>query len=47
MSDILLNDFLADHSVIEKEGIFNIHEYLIEKNNKKIMFRLIKQTFLV
>ena len=38
-SEISLNgtvyDFLVDHSSIKKEGIFNIHQYLMVQNNVK------------
>ena len=38
-SEISLNhtvyDFSVDHSLIEKEGILNIHQYLTTKNNIK------------
>ena len=43
-SEISLNgtvyDFLVDHSSIKKEGIFNIHQYLMVQN-KKIMFKFL------
>ena len=38
-SEISLNgtvyDFLVDHSSTKKEGIFNIHQYLMVQNNVK------------
>ena len=38
-SEIFLNgtvyDFLVDHSSTKKEGIFNIHQYLMVQNNVK------------
>ena len=38
-SEVSLNhsayDFSVDHSLIEKEGILNIHQYLTTKNNIK------------
>ena len=38
-SEISLNgtvyDFLVDHSSTRKEGIFNIHQYLMVQNNVK------------
>ena len=49
-SEISLNwavyDFSVDYSSIEKEGILNIHEYLMIKNKVNYFSSLLKQCLL-
>ena len=49
-SEISLNwtvyDFSVDYSSIEKEGILNIHEYLMIKNKVNYFLSLLKQCLL-
>ena len=40
---MILYDFSVDHSSIKKEGILNIHQYLMVKNNIKKCLRLLKK----
>ena len=50
LNEISLNgtvyDFSLDHSSIKQRDILNIYEYLIVKNNKKIMFDVIQKQLL-
>ena len=41
--NVTVNDFLVDPSPIKKEGILNIHQYLMVRNNIKKYLGLLKR----